>query len=66
MAITCNFERDDSETKKSDKIIVRIAPGQVIGSDTPALKPVKNGAYLWVMDHRRRSAKSWREASLIN
>ncbi|OGR78889.1 MAG: hypothetical protein A2X32_00315 [Elusimicrobia bacterium GWC2_64_44] len=66
MAITCNFERDDSETKKSDKVIVRIAPGQVIGSDTPALKPVKNGAYLWVMDHRRRSARSWRAVAQVN
>ncbi|MDD2804940.1 MAG: hypothetical protein PHV33_05255 [Elusimicrobiales bacterium] len=66
MAITCNFERDDSGTKKGDKVIVRIAPGQVIGSDTPSLKPVKNGAYLWVMDHRRRSSKSWRELSAVN
>jgi len=66
MAITCNFERDDSGTKKSDKVIVRIAPGQNIGSDTPSLKPAKNGAYLWVMDHRRRSAKSWREAASVN
>jgi len=66
MAMTCNFERDDSGTKKSDKIIVRIAPDQNIGSDTPSLKPVKNGAYLWVMDHRRRSAKSWREAVSVN
>jgi hypothetical protein len=66
MAITCNFEREDSGTKKSGKVIVRIAPGQVIGTDTPSLKPVKSGAYLWVMDHRRRSAKSWRDLSPVN
>lgn len=66
MAITCNFEKDDQETKKADKVLVRIAPGQQIGSDTPSLKPAKAGAYLWVMDQRRRTAKSWREISSIN
>lgn len=66
MAITCNFEREDNETQKDDKMIVRIAPGQVIGNDTPALKPSVKGAYLWVMNHRRRTAKSWRELASVN
>jgi len=66
MAMTCNFEKDDQDTRKADKMIVRIAPGQVTGSDTPALNPAKKGAYLWVIDHRRRSSKSWRELSPVN
>lgn len=66
MTMTCNFERDDNRTRKGGKVIVRVAPGQVIGSDTPALKPSKNGAYLWVMDHRRRGARSWRESVSLN
>ncbi|HCC49369.1 MAG TPA: hypothetical protein DEQ38_14835 [Elusimicrobia bacterium] len=66
MAITCNFDRDNHEVKKEEKLIVRIAPGQNIGSDTPGLKPVKNGAYLWVMNPRRRSGKSWRDLTSIN
>lgn len=63
---TCNFDRDDNSTQKEEKVMVRIAPGQEIGSDTPALKPVKNGAYLWVMNHRRRSSRSWRELAHVN
>ena len=66
MAITCNFEREENELRKGDKMIVRVAPGQVIGTDTPALKPVRNGAYLWVMNHRRRSGKSWRDLTPVN
>ena len=66
MAITCNFEKDDQETRKAEKMIVRIAPGQTIGSDTPELKISKSGAYLWVMTPRRRSARSWRESGSLN
>lgn len=66
MAITSNFDKDNHDGRKGDKLIVRIPPGQEIGSDTPGLKPVKNGAYLWVMDHRRRSGRSWRELSSVN
>lgn len=66
MPITCNFERDDQETRKAEKMIVRIEPGQVIGSDTPELKISKNGAYLWVMNPRRRSPKGWREIGSLN
>ena len=66
MSITCNFEKDDQDTRKTGKVIVRIAPGQQIGSDTPALKPAANGAYLWVVDHRRRSSKSWRALTPVN
>lgn len=66
MAITCNFEKDENDVKKADKMIVRIAPGQEIGTDTPGLKPARNGAYLWVMNPRRRSGKSWREINSLN
>jgi hypothetical protein len=66
MSITCNFEKDENEVRRTDKMIVRIAPGQQIGSDTPALKPCKNGAYLWVMEPRRRSGKGWRDDSALN
>jgi hypothetical protein len=66
MSITCNFGKDDRELKKSDKLIVRLPPGQNIGPDTPSLKPSGNGAYLWVMGPRRRSGKSWRDDSSVN
>lgn len=66
MSITCNFEKDDQDTRKTDRMIVRIAPGQVIGNDTPSVKTAKNGAYLWVMDHRRRNGKSWRDLASVN
>lgn len=66
MTMTCNFDKDDHEDKKSDKIIVRIDPGQDIGEDSPCLKPVKSSAYLWVMNHRRRSGKTWRAPASIN
>jgi hypothetical protein len=66
MAMTCNFEKDDRDVKKGDKLIVRIPPGQNIGTDTPALKPSGSGAYLWVMGPRRRTVKSWRDGNSIN
>jgi hypothetical protein len=66
MAITCNFDKDDYEEKKCDKVIVRIDPGQDIGEDSPCLKPVKNSAYLWVVNPRRRSCKTWRAPASIN
>ncbi len=71
MAITYNFDREDFENRKEDKLIVRIAPGQIVGversdtiqrsEDTPAPRPVKHGAYMWVFGKRRRSGKSWRD-----
>lgn len=65
MAITCNFEKDDrEELRKGERLIVRIPPGHAVGTDTPGLKPCKNGAYLWVMGPRRRSGKGWREESI--
>ena len=65
MAITCNFDKDDSENRKSGKMIVRISPGQNAGGNIPAMKPVKQGAYMWVMTPRR-SGKSWRDPSPTN
>ena len=66
MAITCNFDREDCESRKEAKVIVRIPAGQSIGEDAPVSKPVKHGAYLWVLGNRRRPAKSWRDNSSIN
>ena len=66
MAITCNFDKDNSENRKEDKLIVRIPAGQRIGADTPDLKPAKPGAYLWNLTPRPRSAKSWRDRSSID
>ena len=66
MAMTCNFDKEDCEGRKDDKVIVRIPSGQNIGTDTPSLRPAKNGAYLWVMSPRPRSGKSWRDPSSIN
>ena len=77
MAITCNFDREDFENRREDredKLIVRIAPGQLVGveaadtvpEDTPAQRPVKHGAYLWVLGNRRRSGKSWRDPVSVN
>ena len=66
MAITCNFDKEDCEDRKEDKVIVRIPAGQNIGSDTPEARPVKHGAYLWVLGNRRRPAKSGRDNSSIN
>lgn len=66
MAITCNFGKDDNNQPRGGKVLVRIEPGQSIGADTPSIKPSKNGAYLWVMDGRRRPGKSWRDLTSIN
>lgn len=66
MAMTCNFDKESEQGRRDDKVIVRIPPAQNIGSDTPGIKPAKNGAYLWVLNPRRRSAKSWRDGSSIN
>ncbi|MDO8803817.1 MAG: hypothetical protein Q7R35_05265 [Elusimicrobiota bacterium] len=64
MAITCNFDRDNHESGKDDKLIVRVPAVQDAGADTPVLKPVKHGAYLWDLSPRPRSGKSWRDISL--
>lgn len=66
MTMTCNFDKDNYESPKNDKIIVRLSPGQITGADTPASRPIKHGAYLWVLSPRRRSGKSWRDNSSIN
>lgn len=66
MAITCNFDKDDNGQPRGGKVLVRIEAGQDIGSDTPDIKPSRNGAYLWVMDSRRRSGKSWRDLTSVN
>jgi len=66
MAITCNFDRDGFENRKEDRLIVRVAPGQIVGGDAPASRPVKHGAYLWILGNRRRSGKSWRDPVSVN
>jgi len=65
MAITCNFERDNEE-RKDEKVLERVLPAQTTGEDTPAMRPVKHGAYLWNLSPRRRSEKSWRDLSPLN
>jgi len=64
MSITCNFDKDNHEDRKNDKVIVRVPSVRTIGADTPVLKPVKHGAYLWDLSPRPRSSKSWRDISL--
>ena len=64
MTMTCNFEKDDRESRKSDKLILRLPPVRDIGTDTPAIKPASHGAYLWLTGRGRRPAKSWRDGSL--
>jgi len=66
MATTCNFDKDNHESRKGDKLIVRIPAAQTIGADAPAAKPVRHGAYLWDLSPRPRSGKSWRDLSSIN
>jgi len=66
MAMTCNFDKDDRDGRKEDRLIVRISPGQSIGTDSPSVKPAKNGAYMWFMGPRPRSGKSWRDPSSVN
>ena len=64
MSITCNFDKDNHEDRKNDKVIVRVPSVRTIGADPPVLKPVKHGAYLWDLSPRPRSSKSWRDISL--
>lgn len=64
MTMTCNFEKDDHDVPKQDKLILRLPPVRDIGTDTPAIRPAKHGAYLWLAGRGRRTAKSWREGSL--
>ena len=66
MAITCNFDKDDFENRREDKVIVHIPAGQSVGGDMPSSKPVKHGAYLWVLGNRRRTRKSWRDPVSMN
>jgi hypothetical protein len=66
MTMTCNFDEDNWESRKNDKVIVRIPAGQSIGTDNPAQQPVKHGAYLWDLSPRPRSGKSWRDPSPLN
>jgi hypothetical protein len=61
MAITCNFDRDGRDARKTDKLIVRVPPGQAIDTDTPGLNPSRSGAYLWLVTPRRRAGRSWRD-----
>lgn len=65
MTETCNFDKDDNEHRKGDKLIVRIPAGRNIDADTPS-RQVKHGAYLWDLSPRPRSGKSWRDLSSIN
>ena len=66
MAETCNFDKDNFHNRKDDKLIVHIPPSQVIGKDSPAIKPVNHSAYMWILTPRRRSGKSWRDPSSEN
>ncbi|OGS05063.1 MAG: hypothetical protein A3J70_07035 [Elusimicrobia bacterium RIFCSPHIGHO2_02_FULL_61_10] len=66
MTETCNFDKDDNEHRKGDKLIVRIPAGKSVAADTPGSAPVKHGAYLWDLSPRPRSGKSWRDLSSIN
>ena len=66
MAITCNFDKNNHENRKDDKLIVRIPPGQNIGADTTSQNSAKRCAYLWDLSPRPRSGKSWRNVSSIN
>ena len=64
MTMTCNFEKDDHDARRQDKLILRLPPVREIGTDTPAIKPERHGAYLWLAGRGRRAQKSWREGSL--
>lgn len=66
MTETCNFDKDDNEHRKADKVIVRIPAGKTAAMDIPDTKNVKHGAYLWNLSPRPRSARSWRDTSSIN
>lgn len=66
MTETCNFDKDDNEHRKADKLLVRIPAARNIATDTPKAAPVRHGAYLWDLSPRPRSGKSWRDNSSIN
>lgn len=66
MTETCNFDKDDNENRKGDKVIVRIPAGKILAVDVPDTRQVKHGAYLWNLSPRPRSGKSWRDISSIN
>lgn len=65
MTMTCNFEKDDRDVRKSEKMLLRLPPVREIGTDTPAIKPARHGAYLWLA-RSRRPAKGWRESGSLN
>ena len=66
MAITANFDKDENENRRDGKVLMRVPAAQNMGEDTPALKPVVHGAYLWDLSPRRRSGKSWRDITALN
>ena len=66
MTETCNFDKDDNENRRGDKLIVRVQAGKILAEDVPSTKQVKHGAYLWNLSPRPRSGKSWRDLSTIN
>ncbi len=66
MAITCNFDREDCEGDKQDKVLVRVPSAREAAVDTPVMKPVTHGAYLWDLSPRRRSGKRWRDIASVN
>ena len=66
MTETCNFDKDDNEHRRGDKLIVRIPAGKIAAIDVPDTKQVRHGAYLWNLSPRPRSGRSWRDISSIN
>lgn len=66
MTMTCNFGKDDNEIRKGDKLILRLPAVRDIGADTPAIRPARHGAYLWLAGRSRRPVKSWRHRGPIN
>lgn len=66
MTETCNFDKDDNEHRKGDKLIVRIPSSKGVAADTPGQNQVRHGAYLWNLAPRPRSSKSWRDVTTLN
>ncbi|MBI4350182.1 MAG: hypothetical protein HY550_01980 [Elusimicrobia bacterium] len=66
MTETCNFDKDDNEHRRGDKLIVRLPSAKDAAADTPEQNQVRHGAYLWDLSPRPRSARSWRDISTIN
>lgn len=66
MTMICNFEKDDREVRRAEKLIMRLPPVRDIGTDTPSIRPAKHGSYLWLAGSRRRSGRNWREVSSVN